>query len=121
LSIEAPSITRKAAGAMVGFPYDRDSMDRQTGAPPGAAPDVMRKQCTRFVLRSQYVLQFLLGTGLFRPAVADFEKRRWPRLIWLNVVPPTLMFVLIWRTRRQSTCLGWTKISVWSLSLTPSC
>ena len=53
---EAPSTTRKAAGAIVVAPYDRDSEVSQTDAPPGAAPVLMKSECTLFVLCSQYVL-----------------------------------------------------------------
>src|ERR1051325_8588359 len=58
LSIEAPSITRKAAGAIVRS-LCRDSMDRQAGALPAQRPFVMKDLCTLFVLRSQYVLSCL--------------------------------------------------------------
>src|SRR5262245_16190631 len=50
LSMEEPSTRRSAAAvAIAPTPYDRDSGDRQRTGP-------VRKQCTLFVLGSQYVL-----------------------------------------------------------------
>src|SRR5947207_4308023 len=49
LSMEEPSTRRSAALLMLPTPYDRDSKDRQRTVRPW-------KQCTRFVLGSQYVL-----------------------------------------------------------------
>src|SRR4051794_12128344 len=68
LSIEEPSTRRSAADcwAIAPTPYDRDSEDRQRMPP---IPSV-KGQCTLFVLRSQYVLFYWGGTGLFRPSVA---------------------------------------------------
>src|SRR5271166_6881065 len=50
LSMENPS-TIRSARAICFAPYDRDSKDRQTDRPPSDA-----RQCTLFVLGSQYVL-----------------------------------------------------------------
>src|SRR6476646_5738635 len=48
LSIGEPSTRRSAAVAIAPTPYDRDSKNQQRTAP--------WRQCTLFVLRSQYVL-----------------------------------------------------------------
>src|SRR5258705_6842568 len=81
LSMEAPSITRNAAGAIVVAPYDRDSEGSQTDAPPGAAPvldeDRVYTVCSLFAICSFWKV----GTGLFRPPVAGFENSSgllWP-------------------------------------------
>src|SRR5262245_37483416 len=65
LSMEEPSTRRSAAVAIAPTPYDRDSGDRQRTVR-------VRKQCTLFVLCSQYVLFttiFHLIYLLNRPAI----------------------------------------------------